>query len=995
MAAVAARNEASTPTRGPLTFLDLPLETQREIISHCSQNDLICVALVSSHFRELASARIYRDFHIVFTDDDDESFDSPIDGLASGLDTLTTSEYNYAKHLRDISLDTLTAGRKGENSYRPYLYSNSCGKFLNTLLLLALKRATSLEAFRWNIRVELTRQVYRELHRMPSLKRLQIRMQAGESYYVPPPPLPTAHALPVDNPLEAPPWGHPIPPLPTIPSTVPLPLTDGPSPLTGGPTVASSQPKSLPRSRTSKHSSHVKEPPTFSGFRNLKSLSVLDIDELGIVPELKDCIANSSASLTELELSLSVHLASKSRRPAPEPDIDDFDVDDDLQLTPSHSMANDTSGPVKAFHANEERKVHEALLGRLFGVEFPSNSLPKVDEKTADEPSPKEDASENEGAKENNDPHQEFVTSLRSVSEQLMTVVHGTYTRSDSHQEILEMIEKAARKYVSLTTTNQQGNGDSSKSNQDADTDGRSANERPQPSQELDQNASTAAETPSPTNNIKGKGSDENEKALEEIDMEHPEDPEDGNNDFLDGTKADVGSSQASSGPDGAVTLATESGDSMPPVEISMLPVQEACGEEARLMKEAQCLQSNIDGLKCRMLVLRSKGVPDQVADIDALEGKIKVLDSMILDLNSQLRKLRDLRNPDGSASTADGKGRQKQSAFDYLRQTRGFPLETLSIHLIPVKASVLSRAIDLSCLKSLTLLNVGNQAPIWTLLTKENKTQPLALRSVFTDNVSDSLLLFLSQLEELHELFMLERSSKSKPESTAPRTTNTIDQIRRTVLNKHMGHLKRLMIRNESSTSNWDVNEKAMVHICTHGKELEELAVGLNIQAVHAFMQYISGAAKLRALHILRFRNNDTCVWVRREIRRFIVDNLSHHPESKLEWIATQDERVDRVVRASPVDEKLQRESTEKQILRNNKAALETASLGSFIPHSSTYPMLPSIPLESDSDSDSDNDSDDGSDGPRLRFKTVGPMRFYDVWGIKIFEKEIRSGCL
>jgi hypothetical protein len=114
----------------------------------CSQSDLICCALVSQHFRELASALLYRSFNILFPDDDDVRFESPIDGLAGGLDTFTTSDYDYAKHLRELSMDTVSTGVKAEHAYKPYLYSTSCGKFLNTLLYLTLKKAKSLESFR-------------------------------------------------------------------------------------------------------------------------------------------------------------------------------------------------------------------------------------------------------------------------------------------------------------------------------------------------------------------------------------------------------------------------------------------------------------------------------------------------------------------------------------------------------------------------------------------------------------------------------------------------------------------------------------------------------------------------------------------------------------------------------------------------------------------------------------------------------------------------------
>lgn len=134
---------------GPkLTFMDLPMEVQNDIFGHCSQNDLICLSLVSKHFHELAAAQLYRNFHIVFPDEDDPAYDNPIDGLAGGLDTFATSSYDYAKHLRDISLDTHSAGDKAEQAYKPYLYAVSCGKFMNTLLLLTLRKARSLETFR-------------------------------------------------------------------------------------------------------------------------------------------------------------------------------------------------------------------------------------------------------------------------------------------------------------------------------------------------------------------------------------------------------------------------------------------------------------------------------------------------------------------------------------------------------------------------------------------------------------------------------------------------------------------------------------------------------------------------------------------------------------------------------------------------------------------------------------------------------------------------------
>jgi hypothetical protein len=153
MASSAAREAVAGPPTTPSTsrtlgFLDLPQEVQTEIIKHCSTRDLICVALVSKHFRDLAAAQLYREFSILFPDEDNPQFDTPVDALAGGFDTFVTSDYNYAQYLKSLCFDTLYLGDKAEVSYRPYLANLSCGKFMNTLLLLTLRKARALESFK-------------------------------------------------------------------------------------------------------------------------------------------------------------------------------------------------------------------------------------------------------------------------------------------------------------------------------------------------------------------------------------------------------------------------------------------------------------------------------------------------------------------------------------------------------------------------------------------------------------------------------------------------------------------------------------------------------------------------------------------------------------------------------------------------------------------------------------------------------------------------------
>lgn len=259
----------------------------------------------------------------------------------------------------------------------------------------------------------------------------------------------------------------------------------------------------------------------------------------------------------------------------------------------------------------------------------------------------------------------------------------------------------------------------------------------------------------------------------------------------------------------------------------------ESTRQISELLARSKSIEEQFHTLQGQYLAAGEPDSPEKHQRVESIVRKMEMcadeLEQAEEELNVSLKNRPDLSREDRTLQLSI-----IHRHLDYLRETRGLMLHSLCIHLIPVKPSVLSRAIDLSSLRKLTLLNVGTQAPIWSLLSKENSVQPLALRSVYTDNVSDAFLKCMSQLAELHELFMLERNIKKLPQSFAPPTTNSIDQIRRLVLAKHMPTLKRLMIKDDTITSSlWDVTEKTMVYICTRGRQLEELAVSVNIHSV------------------------------------------------------------------------------------------------------------------------------------------------------------------
>jgi hypothetical protein len=163
----------------------------------------------------------------------------------------------------------------------------------------------------------------------------------------------------------------------------------------------------------------------------------------------------------------------------------------------------------------------------------------------------------------------------------------------------------------------------------------------------------------------------------------------------------------------------------------------------------------------------------------------------------------------------------------EYIRQNHGIALESLSLYLIPIRASVLCRAVDVSALRHISLLNVGPQRAFWAMATKLHKTTPFQLTSVHTDNVTPSLLVFLNGLDKLTELFLSERSSRSKVEPLAPKTLVSIEDIKTQVLRKHIKQLHRLVIRNDDDSS-WALNKDSVRLVTKYGQNLKELGISL-----------------------------------------------------------------------------------------------------------------------------------------------------------------------
>lgn len=146
-----------------------------------------------------------------------------------------------------------------------------------------------------------------------------------------------------------------------------------------------------------------------------------------------------------------------------------------------------------------------------------------------------------------------------------------------------------------------------------------------------------------------------------------------------------------------------------------------------------------------------------------------------------------------------------------------------------------------------------------------------------------------------------------------------------------------------------------------------------------------------LRALHIVSLRSVDTCVWAMRETKEFLLDGLSHHPEMKLEWVSIdEDDKVDRILMPSELlaESKKKKKKTAKKDKGKQKASDPPTNGGS-----SSFPVLP--PLDSwDADPNTDTDENDEQE-LTTSVERVSGVRFYDVWDVSIFTKEVVHGRL
>jgi hypothetical protein len=142
------------------------------------------------------------------------------------------------------------------------------------------------------------------------------------------------------------------------------------------------------------------------------------------------------------------------------------------------------------------------------------------------------------------------------------------------------------------------------------------------------------------------------------------------------------------------------------------------------------------------------------------------------------------------------------------------------------------------------------------------------------------------------------------------------------------------------------------------------------------------------------------------REFRKFAVDNIAHNPGMKLEYLALETS-VERLVRRAPVQKVVvDKKGKGKEKLSTKGKTLAQLALAQHTSWSSTSGIgignagldglsLAPIPGYPTSWDESDEDDLDIGGKMGLRIETVEGIRFSDVSGVRIFEKDILLGRL
>lgn len=280
------------------------------------------------------------------------------------------------------------------------------------------------------------------------------------------------------------------------------------------------------------------------------------------------------------------------------------------------------------------------------------------------------------------------------------------------------------------------------------------------------------------------------------------------------------------------------------------------------------------------------------------------------------------IKSSDGFLGTAHSAGTE-HGLFDSAWKLK---LETLEIERVTLSPPVLGRAIDFRVLTSLTLLQCGDSAALWSILMREysprksfvvstaprnlkSPTQPprlrrkpssdslssgseyqLNLRRIHTDAVSKELVTFIKIAlapNSLEWMFLQDSPSNSSVVS--------LDTIYRGPLRRHRASLTKVMIDSAhgpatsrsrtTAAMKWMFNREVLTFV-TSGKlsRLRELAMVVEYKDWHFFLQKLPNIPHLRSLYVPHIADHPYGSSLNyKEFAMGAVDTVALRPEIQL----------------------------------------------------------------------------------------------------------------
>ena len=606
----------------------------------------------------------------------------------------------------------------------------------------------------------------------------------------------------------------------------------------------------------------------FSNFHNLRRLEIVGIDDLGpSLLEMASCISGCSSTLKILKLTLSQELARRARKSAPPVPAVNLNLetemdDDDDDMTPSPSEIPVVPATANDADIRKEKVIQESILTILFGLEPAGQGDRQVDKTlkaSAKSFKPKEDLS------------QVFVRELRKHLQSLINTKASLFSVPSKEKQAAEDLTKALDKYLESGDPKKQkiSTAVAAKSkphkassvvadNYASITD--LANDAEQTFKEYLQIGSTA--TPQTFQ----------EYFAAKNPMWSTFIPPAALTAFITQFVHTYTAKTASSSAANEWQAVSDTPFVPPPTEFPAHGASQHKSEEGD--SDGEVLKSIEGGTKKTeepsllaspeyFPAVVSSNIPDQedsmdidiehpdVVESDEDDGDQEMIEE---DEGASFENPTTTSKSDESDTCAENAVKfeepitrrevdvkkmlatktSEQSMWEYILSKHGYTLDEFSLYLIPIKASTMARALDFTCLKRLTLLNVGPQGGFWSFLNKlQKESTALQLCYIHTDDVSLAFLNCVTSMKGLTSLFLMKRSSK-ETDASVSLSNASLGDIRLHALRNHIGTLKQLAILNHEDET-WDLDARTVCLLAAKGVELIELAFNI------ATDQYVS----------------------------------------------------------------------------------------------------------------------------------------------------------